>query len=288
MAVLRRVAFDTSSLGNLAGNEVAPSVFADALDRRSCRIAVVKISIAQSVRGQTEYVRRRVLALGRLGFDRCPGLVDSRFVLRDERAGKPIGGPRFCNFPLLPALFASAHDEREFARELSGHSELLGKVIQPRTARDHGAEAILDWWRALPEKERRELKAHLGAPAISHELIGPRGSVTRRMLEHDAHAGYAAESLGDVPNHRTSLAYAGLLSLYLIARLMHEEHTPTFPWLKAEGDDRNDLDIVAEAAYCDVFVTDDGNLRERLRFLQEKGCIAFDVLTTTEFLQADA
>ena len=279
----RRVAFDTCALGNLATDGVTSETFDAALDRHSCRL-VSGMSTAQSLLGDSHQVRRQLLALAKLGFDRAPVLLFYRSVLSAERSGTAIGGPWFYNWH-FSELFDAASDAVAFATLLADRRAELRNLMRPLPA-DHGS-SLVEWWSALPKDDRGRRKAQLGAPAISELLVGPEGFLTRYILDRQAREGYAGEAFSDVSNHRTSLAVAGLLSLYLLARIMHAEHTPAHSWLKVERDDRNDLGIVAEAAYCDIFVTDDANLLDRLQFLRGRGCIAFEPMSTPAFLGAN-
>lgn len=280
---MRYVAFDTSSLSNLGASALAvsPSEFAAALERHSAR-PVHAHSTIQAMLDAPDAVRRRFQALGRLGFASCGVLVFHRKVLHDERAGRLSDGVRM-QAGDLSELFELVEDADGFADELRRQQAGWSASMSPTPA-SH-AEGLLAWWKALPVHERRGLKPQFGAAQeIPEEMVGPNGVITRHILGVTAPEGYVEVALADPRRHRVNLIGAGLLSLYLLGRLMHGEHTPHFPWLRTDNDDRNDLNIVANAAYCDVFVTDDMLLLGRLRFLASRGCVFFSPMTTAEFL----
>lgn len=282
---MRYVAFDTSTLSNLTRHDWA--VDREEFDAASLRLDVRPVhglSLFQAMLDRdVARVRERFLGLNRLGFAEHPVLAFHGPIRRDEHAGKQVSLRLYNHthrelFDLLPS-------EVDFASEIRTRQPAW-RAIMHRLRRDHGAE-LVQWWHRLPLAERQQRRRKLGAPAITSDIVGAEGVFTRHILDHgpDAPAGYAATVAATPLRHRCNLAIAGLQSLFVLASIMHGEHTPNFPWLQSELDDRNDLNIVASAAYCDVFVTDDGNLLQRLRFLAERGCVFFNPMTTREFLR---
>lgn len=274
------VVFDTSSLGLLAKSDLRRGEFEDVLNARDCRPAHA-LSTSQSLIGNPSKVRGQFAALARLGFGRFPMLVMQHGVQRAEAEMLEISGAWLYAWDLAN-VFDAADDEQEFSEYLTPRQDYFRRTLVPPPPEK--TDRLLAWWHALPESERRKRKRLFGGVEISEDVIGPRGFVTRRAIEGSRGEGYADRAFADPQNHRSNLAMGGLLSLYLIGTLMHGEHTPAFPWLKSERDDRTDVNIVAQAAYCDLFVTDDGNLRQRLEFLRGRGCVYFDVMTLAEFL----
>lgn len=281
MAIPHRVVFDANALRYLSNPDVSRLELERALEHYQAG-PVHALSTVQSLIGDAEHVRRQFAALAGLGAGDWPVLVDQACVLAAERAGAEIGGPWLHAWD-LSEVFGVAHDEERFVAYLSERQDLVRAGMSPLPA-THG-ERLVAWWKELAKKEKIKRRQLFGGNGeIAEGVVGPDGVVTRHILERKAPRGYADAAIKDIANHRVSLALAGLLSLYLLGKIMHSESTPEFRWLKSERDDRNDLHIAAGSAYCDILVTNDKNFRDRLEFLRLRGCIFFDVMSFAEFL----
>lgn len=275
--MLKRIMFDTSSLSELPQVCERAADFDAALRRQNATVTL-HASVQQAAVGEPKRVRDQFARLHRLGFSRFLQTVSAETYLRYEKSPPPPAGVIESQGRSLAPLFETAKEGPEAFEPLRSRVADLwqGACGHDNKNMAEAEAAIKSSWQNRPQQQRRTLRPGLGGAGIAPSFVGAEDDEVARFLDL-GFEGMASRAKASPHQHKAHLLFAGLATLNAGGLFLHGEHTPAAPYMRSDQDDYNDTSLAVEAAYCDVYVTEDDNLRDRLELLRDRGYAFFEV-----------